>query len=251
MNHPTPFIVFPAIDLRSGQVVRLQQGDPSRQTAYASDPAAVAERWLSAGATWLHVVNLDGAFDQPDTANRRALSAVLKVAQSHQASVQFGGGLRSLDAVEAALSLGVACAVLGTAVVEQPDLLREALDRWGSNRIAAGLDARDGLVRVRGWQQATPIPALQLAHDLRQTGLRRLIFTDIARDGLPGGLNLPATREIAQRTGLDVIASGGVRGGEDVLAARQAGLAGVIVGRALYEGSLQLAEILAQTGSKD
>jgi len=244
MNTPPAFTVYPAIDLRAGQVVRLQEGDPARQTAYGSDPAAAARRWLSAGAKWLHVVNLDGAFDQPDSANTAALQAILTVAAEFGAQVQFGGGLRSLQALEAAFALGVSRAVLGTVVVEEPELVTEALRRWGPERIAAGLDARDGLVRVRGWQQSTPILALQLARDLRAAGLGWLIFTDIARDGLQTGVNLPATREMAQRSGLNVIASGGVRAAEDVQAAREANLAGIIIGRALYEGTVKLEEVL-------
>lgn len=140
------FLVFPAIDLRAGQVVRLAEGDPARQTAYSNDPAAAARRWLSEGANWLHVVNLDGAFDQPDAANRAALRAILAVAAQAGAKVQFGGGLRSLDAVRQALDLGVARVVLGTLAVEQPDLLAQAVRQWGAERVAAGLDARDGII---------------------------------------------------------------------------------------------------------
>ncbi|MBN1372831.1 MAG: 1-(5-phosphoribosyl)-5-[(5-phosphoribosylamino)methylideneamino]imidazole-4-carboxamide isomerase [Anaerolineaceae bacterium] len=244
MNVAPNFTVYPAIDLRGGQVVRLQEGDPTRQTAYSSNPASVAWRWLSTGAKWLHVVNLDGAFDQPDSVNTTALRAILSTAVEFGAQVQFGGGLRSLKALKAAFDLGVSRAVLGTVIVEEPELVQQALQRWGPERIAAGLDARDGLVRVRGWQQSTPIPALQLAQDLRAEGLDFLIFTDIARDGLQTGINLSATRELAQRSGLNVIASGGVRAAEDVQAAREANLAGIIMGRALYEGTVKLEEVL-------
>lgn len=234
----TDFIVFPAIDLRQGQVVRLKEGDPSRQTRYSSDPAQVAERWLQAGASWLHVINLDGAFEQPDARNRQALAAILKTAKKYQARVQFGGGLRSLEAVAAAFDLGVDRAILGTLVIEQPDLLPQALVRWGAERIAVSLDAREGQVHARGWQQATGRSALSLAAAFQQAGLRWLIFTDIARDGLQTGLNLAATVELARATGLKVIASGGVASLEDIHNARQAGLAGVITGRALYEAAI-------------
>lgn len=231
-----PFQVYPAIDLRRGQVVRLQEGDPARQTGYDADPAAAARRWLAAGTRWLHVVNLDGAFGETGAANHAALEAILRAAGEYQACVQFGGGLRSLEALEAAFSLGVTRAVLGTAVVEQPDLLPAALQRWGAERIAAGLDARGGWVQVRGWQQATALPVLDLAQTLAGQGLRWLIFTDISRDGLQTGLNLSATAELAQTSGLQVIASGGVAGWADVQGACRAGLPGVIVGKALYEG---------------
>jgi len=242
------FTIFPAIDLRRGQVVRLAEGDLERQTLYAGDPAAVARRWLSAGAAWLHVVNLDGAFDQPDAENRQALKAILAAAEQVAAQVQFGGGLRSLEAVEQALSLGAARVVLGTIAVEQPALAFEALRRWGPHRIVLGLDARDGIVRVRGWQAGGGRLALEVAQSYLPHGLKWLVFTDIARDGLQTGLNLPATVELAHATGMNVIASGGVRGPEDIAAARAAGLAGVIVGRALYEGTLPV-EDLFKTGT--
>ncbi len=192
------FTVFPAIDLRGGQVVRLKEGDPQRQTAYSNDPRATAGRWLTEGAQWLHVVNLDGAFDQPDSANRAALSAILAEAAQSGAQVQFGGGLRSLEAIDQALELGVQRVVLGTLAIEQPELLEQALMNWGAERVAAGMDARGGFVQVRGWQQATPYPAAEAAQSLRKAGLRWLVFTDISRDGLQTGINLPATLDLAR-----------------------------------------------------
>lgn len=235
---PAPFIVFPAIDLRGGQVVRLKEGDPNRQTQYGSDPGAAARRWIDAGCAWLHVVNLDGAFDQPDSANREALSAILAAASKSGVPVQFGGGLRSLEAIAAVLEAGVSRAILGTLAVDQPHVLEAALARWGADRVGVSLDARGGLVQVRGWQSATGQDANTLAQRLSRKGLRWLVFTDIARDGLQTGLNLPSTLALAQTSGLRVIASGGVSRIEDVQAARQAGLAGAIVGRALYEGAI-------------
>ena len=243
------FIIFPAIDLRGGEVVRLKEGDPNRQTRYASDPAAVARRWLEAGADWLHVVNLDGAFEQPDAANRAALQAILRTAKEFGARVQFGGGLRSLAMVEDILQLGVTRAVLGTLVIQQPALLKEALQRWGAERIAVSLDARGGKVAVRGWQQATELNALDLAVQFARDGLRWLVFTDIARDGLQTGLNLPATADLARASGLRLIASGGVASQADLDGSRAAGLAGAIVGKALYEGALDAASLF-QTKSK-
>jgi phosphoribosylformimino-5-aminoimidazole carboxamide ribotide isomerase len=239
----TSFIVFPAIDLRSGQVVRLKEGDPARQTAYSPDPAAVARRWIDAGARWLHVVNLDGAFDQPDAANARALADILQVAQPAGIPVQFGGGLRSSDSIERALTLGVTRVMLGTLAVEQPVVLAEALHRWGAERVGASLDARDGRVQVRGWQSDTPLLAADATDRLRAAGMEWLVFTDIARDGLQTGLNLSATVALARSSGLRVIASGGVSRLEDVQAAKHAGLAGAIVGRALYEGSVEPEEL--------
>lgn len=232
------FIVFPAIDLRNGQVVRLKEGDPNRQTSYSTDPGGTARRWIEAGAGWLHVVNLDGAFGQPGSANDRALQAILAEAGQTGVQIQFGGGLRTLDAIEAVLNLGVTRAILGTLAIEQPQVLVEALARWGTGRIGVSLDARDGRVQIHGWQSDTPVRADDLARSLRDLGLRWLVFTDIARDGLQSGLNLQTTLDIARASGLRVIASGGISSLEDIWQAKSAGLAGAIVGRALYEGAI-------------
>jgi phosphoribosylformimino-5-aminoimidazole carboxamide ribotide isomerase len=234
------FTVYPAIDLRGGKVVRLQEGDPARLTAYSDDPTEAARRWLEAGARWLHVVNLDGAFGETDDVNYAALKAVLGAARLFDAKVQFGGGLRSLEAVDTALSLGVSRAVLGTIAIEHPDVVSEALKRFGMERIAVGVDARDGRVRVRGWKDDSGVSTVDLVLQMKSLGLRTVIFTDVSRDGLGSGLNIPSTRELAEVSGLDVIASGGVHTIEDVIAAKDANLAGVIVGRALYEGTVSI-----------
>ena len=234
------FIVYPAIDLRAGKVVRLKEGDPARMTAYSDHPAEMARRWLDAGAQWLHVVNLDGAFGESDGVNRLALQYILRVAKEFHTGVQFGGGLRSLDAIEDVLSLGVGRAILGTIAIERPDVVLDALQKFGDERIAVGIDARDGLVRLRGWKDGSSISATELALQMRTLGLRTVIFTDVSRDGLGSGLNVAATRELANVSRLDVIASGGVHTLEDVTAARDANLAGVIIGRALYEGTIKL-----------
>jgi phosphoribosylformimino-5-aminoimidazole carboxamide ribotide isomerase len=238
------FIVYPAIDLRAGKVVRLKEGDPARMTAYSDDPAQTARRWLDAGAKWLHVVNLDGAFGESDHANREALQSIGQVARQYEARIQFGGGVRSLGAIEEAISLGVSRVVLGTAAVENPDLVATAVQKFGAQHIALGIDARDGLVRVRGWKDDSGISATDLAHQMRAFGLHTVIFTDISRDGLGSGLNVAATRELAETSGLDVIASGGVHTIADVTAARHANLAGVIIGRALYDGTVDLKQAL-------
>ena len=233
-------IIYPAIDLRGGKVVRLKEGDPARMTAYSDDPAEMARKWLGMGAAWLHVVNLDGAFGESDDANRSALEAVLKLG----AQVQFGGGMRSLDAIEDAIALGVSRVVLGTIAIEQPKVVIAALKKFGPEKIAVGIDARDGLVAVRGWKSDSGILAKDLALQMRTVGLRTVIFTDIRRDGLGSGLNIPSTRELADVSGLDVIASGGVNTIGDVIEAKEAGLAGCIIGRALYEGTIKLNDAL-------
>ena len=232
------FIPFPAIDRRRGQVVRLRGGAPGSETVFSSYPADCARRWIEAGARWLHVVNLDGAFGENDDANRAALSGIVKTAAELGAAVQFGGGLRSEEAVRAALEAGVQRAVLGTSAVENPDMLAGVLERWGPERIAAGVDAREGVVYVRGWRTGSGFDPLSVARRLQDAGVRWVLYTDIARDGLNQGLNLSVAQSLASGTALNVVASGGVRSLSEVEEARSAGLAGVIVGRALYTGQM-------------
>jgi phosphoribosylformimino-5-aminoimidazole carboxamide ribotide isomerase len=243
------FMIYPAIDLRDGKVVRLKEGDPARLTSYSDDPAQTARHWLSLGAGWLHVVNLDGAFSENDAANQFVLRAVLKVANEFGAQIQFGGGIRSMDTIQRAFDLGLGRVVLGTIAIQQPDVVKEALQKFGEKRIAVGIDARDGLVQVHGWTDNSGISAIDLALQMRSLGLRTIIFTDIRRDGLGSGLNISSTRELADVSGLDVIASGGVNTLEDVIAARNANLCGVIIGRALYEGTIDLKQALESKAS--
>jgi phosphoribosylformimino-5-aminoimidazole carboxamide ribotide isomerase len=238
------FTIYPAIDLRKGQVVRLRQGDPSQQKTYSTDPAQVAACWLEAGARWLHVVNLDGAFGEADLENQAALKAILVKARLQQAQVQFGGGVRSLEAIQSALDLGVQRLIMGTAVLEMPKLITEAIQRYGAERIVVGLDAFQGIVRTHGWSQASGKAVLTLAKDLLGLGLQTVIYTDVKRDGMGSGVDIPGAQALAG-LGLNVIASGGVDRLEDIRRVRQAGLSGVIVGRALYEGNFQLEEALA------
>ncbi len=212
-------------------------------TSYSDDPAETARKWLGMGAQWLHVVNLDGAFGEGDNANRAALESILKLG----ARVQFGGGIRSIEAIADVLKLGVSRAILGTIAIEQPAIVADALTRFGAEQIAVGIDARDGLVRTRGWKDNSGVSAIDLALQMRTVGLGTVIFTDVSRDGLGSGLNIPSTRELAERSGLDVIASGGVHTIEDVIAAKDAGLAGCIIGRALYDGTVELADCLRQS----
>ena len=242
------FDIYPAIDMRHGRVVRLELGDPTRETVFGDDPAAAARRWLAAGATWLHVVNLDGAFAEAGRANWDALRAI---AAAGGARVQFGGGLRTRDDVAAALAAGVARVVLGTAALESPALLAAAVAEFGAARVAVGIDARDGRVRVRGWQTATALSPLDVALIAREAGVRTVIYTDIARDGVLSGVNAAATVALAAASGLEVIASGGARDLDDVArlaalapAAAPGRLAGVIIGRALYDGRIDLAQAI-------
>jgi len=243
------FTVYPAIDLRNGQVVRLRQGDPAQQTVYSDNPVAVARHWVSEGATWLHVVNLDGAFgDQAAArANRRALS---DICSQVKAKIQFGGGLRALDDVQAAFDAGADRVVLGTAAAEDPKLVADALARFGPERVAVGLDSRNGIVVTRGWQYTTPLTAIELGTLMKEMGVMRALYTEVGRDGVMAGVAAEQTAALAQLTGLRVIASGGVRDLEDIrelLLYAPRGVEGVIVGRALYEGTLSLAVALQLT----
>jgi phosphoribosylformimino-5-aminoimidazole carboxamide ribotide isomerase len=234
--------VYPAIDLRHGRVVRLMQGDPDRETEYASAPVPVARRWQEAGAEWVHVVNLDGALGERGAANLAALERIVQERPGLQ--VQFGGGLRDLASIRQALEQGVGRVVLGTAAVRSPALVEAAVEAFGAGRVAVGIDARDGTVQTHGWQRGAGITALALAQEWADRGIRWLIFTDVARDGMRHGLNLEATVRLADVTGLNVIASGGVASLEDVQRTYEAGLSGVIIGRALYEGQITLEDAL-------
>lgn len=232
--------IYPAIDLRRGRVVRLMQGDPDRETQYANDPLHVARRWQDAGTQWLHVVNLDGALDESGRENLAALERVLTT----DLKVQFGGGMRDLDGIRRALDLGVSRAVIGTAAVENPALVEAALAEFGPERIALGLDARDGIVRTHGWQEDAGVTAVEMGRQWANKGVHWVIFTDVARDGMSTGLNLDATIKLAQTTRMHAIASGGVASLEDVQRTYEAGLSGVIIGRALYEGKVILEKAL-------
>ena len=250
------FTIYPAIDLRGGKVVRLMQGDPGRVTVYGDDPARVARRWIEAGTRWLHVVNLDGAFGEvestspstgdisPLRASRAGLEAILEVATPAGVNVQFGGGVRTLRDIEAALGLGVRRVILGTAAVENPDLVEAAIRRWGAERVGVGIDAREGKVCVRGWVVESQIDPVSLGQALYARGLRTVVFTNIARDGVGSGPDVDSARELASLANLEVIASGGVASVEDVEVVRGADLAGIIIGRALYERQIDLREVL-------
>ncbi len=206
------FEIYPAIDLRNGKVVRLEHGDPDRQTTFSDDPVATARHWLDAGASWLHVVNLDGAFDEQGAANWLALEALAETG----ATIQFGGGIRTLKDVARALNRGVRRVILGTVAIEDPDLVAEVVDRFGAERVAVGLDAREGLMQTHGWRTETDIGVVDLGMAMRALGIETVIYTDIGRDGVLSGVNVGATAYLADATGLDVIASGGVTTLEDI-----------------------------------
>jgi len=234
-------ILFPAIDLRGGRVVRLTLGDPNQQTTYSDDPAATARRWIDAGASWLHVINLDGALgDLPD------LPGVLRDIAALGVPVQFGGGLRTLDDAARAIDAGAARVILGTPVVQQPEIAGQAVERFGAEAVAVALDARDGFVAAHGWQSASAWTPADLGLKVAAMGVRWALFTDLGRDGMLSGANVEATATLARETGLAVIASGGVASVQDVrlLAEARPPLAGAVIGKALYSGAVRLEEAL-------
>lgn len=233
--------LFPAIDIREGRVVRLSQGSAARETVYDDDPARVAEGFIAAGARWIHLVDLDRAFDRGS--NESAIGQVLDRVGS-RTRVQLGGGLRTLDRVRAALDLGVARLVIGTAAATDPAMLDAALSLAPPERLAVGLDARDGFVAVRGWTQTSSTRAADLARRVVGQGIETLIYTDVARDGMLEGPDIAGAAAL-QATGARIVASGGVASLDDLRRIDQAGLAGAIVGRALYEGRIALSEALA------
>jgi phosphoribosylformimino-5-aminoimidazole carboxamide ribotide isomerase len=233
------FTIYPAIDLRNGKVVRLAQGDLARTTVYGDDPLETAKRWMGEGASWLHVVNLDGAFGESLTAN---LAALEKIAQLG-IKVQFGGGIRDLESVKRVMGLGVSRVVIGTAAIENPKLIDEGLREFSSQQIAVGVDAKEGKVRIRGWVEEAATTATELAKRLKAQGIEIIIFTDVARDGIGVGVNVESSLALARDSGVAVIASGGVRDVSDVHRVREANLAGIIIGRALYEGAIKLRDL--------
>jgi phosphoribosylformimino-5-aminoimidazole carboxamide ribotide isomerase len=235
-------ILFPAIDLKNGQCVRLEQGDMARATVFNLDPAAQAKTFETQGFEYLHVVDLDGAFAGKPV-NAQAVEAMLKVVKF---PVQLGGGIRDLATVEAWLSKGIRRVIIGTAAVRDPALVKEAAKKF-PGRVAVGLDARDGKVAVEGWAEASSVTTLEIAQRFEDVGVAAIIFTDIARDGMLQGLNLEATIALADAISIPVIASGGLASIDDVkalLTPRAKKLEGAISGRALYDGRIDPAKAL-------
>ncbi len=239
-------IIFPAIDLKGGQVVRLAEGDMARATVYGDNPAAQALLFAQAGASWLHVVDLDGSF-AGRAENREAAEAVIKAFPGH---VQLGGGIRDQTAVEGWFGLGVKRVVMGTAALKDPQFVKDMAKAFPGGIVVA-VDARDGMVATEGWAEVSDVPVVDMAHRFEDAGVAALLFTDIGRDGLLKGCNVEATVDLARQTRLPVIASGGVASIRDIelLAPHAAdGIEGVITGRALYDGRLDLAEAIALAG---
>jgi len=233
-------LIIPAIDLKDGRCVRLVQGDMNRETVYFEDPLTAAEHWLAQGATFLHIVDLNGAVEGRPV-HTKEVAAICGVVGL---SVELGGGLRSMDAVQAALDLGVSRVVIGTAAYDNAALLQTLCKKF-SGKIVVGIDARQGKVAVKGWKETTEMDAVELAQRCEQDGAARIIYTDISRDGTSGGVNIDETLKIAQAVKIPIIASGGVATLDDIrklLSLEKVGVEAVVVGKALYSGSVVLRE---------
>lgn len=235
-------ILYPAIDIRGGKAVRLVEGDFDRETAFDADPADAARRWEAAGAEWIHIVDLDGARSGTG-ANR---DAIARIRESVDCPIQVGGGIRSTETVDDMFEMGVDRVILGSIAVTDPSVVRAAVARHG-DRIAVGLDARDGKLATSGWETQTNADAFETARHMGDVGVRHIIFTDIRRDGTLTGPNVDALRQMVGSTSAGVIASGGIGSVEDVTGLLDTGVAGVIIGRALYDGRVDLTDLLQRT----
>lgn len=243
-------IIYPAIDLKDGQCVRLVQGRAEDKTVYSDNPGAMAEVWQQQGASWLHVVDLDGAFaGRPvNTPAIRAIASAIDI------PFQVGGGLRRREDVEEILRAGARRVIIGTKAVSSPDFVKALLDEFGPAKIILGLDARDGMVAVEGWISTSNLTALEFAHTMQDLGVTTAVYTDISRDGLLQGPNLQAIEDMARQSGLEIIASGGVSSRENIRALKaleDCGVAGAIMGKALYEGKITLPEAIEAAGEPE
>ena len=236
--------IFPAIDLRGGQVVRLYQGDYDRETVYAADPCAVARSFLAAGAKYLHVVDLDGARDGM-LANFETIAAIVKQGGLY---IEGGGGIRTEDRIRRYLDLGVGRCILGTIAVKDFDFTARMARTYG-DRIAVGVDARDGYVAVSGWKELSAERGVDFCRRLRDAGVKTVIYTDISRDGAEAGTNLDLYRELSEIQGLDITASGGVSSIEELKELQRIGTRAAILGKALYTGRLDLKTVIAEVGA--
>ena len=236
--------IIPAIDLKNGRCVRLLQGRDDATTEYSTDPVSVATEWERQGAKRLHIVNLDGAFGR-DSANFEIMRTI---AESIHAKIQFGGGLRSLDAVTQAFDAGCDKVVLGTAVLENPELISDVLDHFGTERVIVALDAAGGKVATRGWKHISELEVMDVASEVKKHGVTQILYTDIARDGMMSGPDLVTLEQLAQKE-LSVIASGGIASKEDLialLALHQPNIVGAIIGKALYERKMVLSDVMKE-----
>ena len=230
--------LYPAIDMKNGQCVRLRQGAFKDITIYSDAPERVAAHWQEKGASFLHLVDLDGALAGYSVNEE----VIRRIADTVSIPIEIGGGIRSGEAVERMLGLGVRRVIIGTKAVEHPEFLRDMVRTFGEEAIVAGVDAKDGMVAVEGWEKVSSLTAWDLCLTMKEYGVRHIVYTDISRDGMLSGPNVEATRKLTEETGLDIIASGGVSCMEDLKCLHEAGIRGAVIGKALYENRIDLAE---------
>lgn len=232
-------IIYPAIDIKDGKCVRLVQGDMDKATVYHDDPVEAALRWQELGAGYLHIVDLNGAFAGLPS-NKKAIEEIV---QKVKIPVQLGGGIRDITTLESLFKVGVQRGILGTAALKDREFVIKAVEKFPS-RVVVGIDARDGYVAVEGWQQVSRVKVMDFAREIRDIGVKTIIFTDIARDGMMQGPNISSIEKMVEKTGLEVIASGGIRSIEDLKTVKKAGCKGAVVGKALYTGNIDLKKAL-------
>lgn len=232
--------LYPAIDLKNGQCVRLKQGAFKEITVYSDKPEEIAAKWQSKGATYLHLVDLDGAL-AGHSVNEKVIK---KIVDTLSIPIEIGGGIRSEEAIEAMLSLGVSRVIIGTKAAENPEFIRDMVNKFGQERIVAGIDAKNGMVAVEGWEKLSDLSASELVNRMKEYGIRHVVYTDIARDGMLSGPNVEYTKKLTEETGLDIIASGGMSSMEDLRELYNAGVHGAIIGKALYENRIDLKEAI-------
>jgi len=233
--------VIPAIDISDGVCVRLYQGDFERETIYATDPVSVARQWEEMGATRIHVVDLNGAAK----GNLANLECITQIVSQSKVRIQVGGGIRSIETAERLLDLGVDRVIIGTSAIENPSMVHQLCIKRGTDTIIVAVDAKDGLVAIRGWQQTTSVTAIDLGKKMSEIGVTRLLYTDISRDGTLSEPNFDSTKHLAQYTGLHIIASGGVASLAHIRKLIETGVEGVVVGRAIYTEDINLREAIA------
>lgn len=242
-------IIFPAIDIRGGKCVRLLKGDFAKETVFSDKPEDMAKKWQAQGAAFLHLVDLDGALK----GKSQNLATVEKILAAVDIPVELGGGIRTMENIDEVLKLGVRRVILGSVAVRSPELVREACAKYG-DRIVVGIDAKDGIVAVDGWGVSGNVEATALAKEMKKAGVKTIIYTDISRDGTLAGVNVEATAKLARKSGVNIVASGGVKSIDDIKALKpyeKDGIEGVIVGKSIYMGTLDLAEAIAIASKED
>lgn len=228
--------LYPAIDIINGQAVRLVQGDYDKETVYDTDPVRVAKKWEAAGASFIHVVDLDGALDGT-WKNREVIS---KIVEGVNIPVQTGGGIRTIDDIKQRLDVGLNRVILGTVAIKQPEIVAEAVAKFGADKIVVGIDAKKGMVAIHGWEEVSNVSALELCLKTKEMGVKTIVYTDISKDGMMQGPNITETAKLVTETGMDIIASGGVSCYKDLQNVKDINAEGVIIGKALYTEAIDL-----------